>query len=185
MAAAAVVKACATAKWRAIYTNINWVLCFSLLLTAEEDVYYENRFNIDLLTQRLISVTRWLEKRAEAHGLPIGYFGASTGAASALRAAAQLPEVKCVVSRGGRPDLAMDALHAVKAAVLLIVGALDTEVLHWNERALQLLPCEKELLVLEGATHLFEEPGKMEAVANVAAAWFEHHLFTSHATAPL
>lgn len=146
------------------------------LLTEEEDQSYSNRFNISLLTKRLIEVTGWLENLPEAKECSIGYFGASTGAASALKAAAVLPQVKAVVSRGGRPDLAMEFLRKVKAPTLLIVGSLDFNVLRLNKEALHELHCEKQLEIVEGATHLFEETGKMEMVSELAADWFETHL---------
>ncbi len=146
------------------------------LLTEVEDQYYLNRFDIDLLTKRLADVTEWLEKLPAANNSRIGYFGASTGAASALRAAAVLPGVLAVVSRGGRADLAIDVLHKVKAATLLIVGSEDTEVLELNREAYAQLVCDKKLEVVDGATHLFEERGKMEIVSGLAAEWFEKHL---------
>ena len=146
------------------------------LLTEEEDKYYYNRFNIDLLTKRLAGATEWLEKFPAANDCRIGYFGASTGAASALQAAAHLPHIGAVVSRGGRPDFAMDHLQSVEAPTLLIVGRLDTDVLELNKEAYSKLQCEKELEVVEGATHLFEEPGKMEIISELAAAWFEKYL---------
>lgn len=108
--------------------------------------------------------------------MPIGYFGASTGAASALRAAAKLQHVFAVVSRGGRPDLAMDELPNVQASTLFIVGSLDQEVLELNLNAMQKLNCEKRLEIVEGATHLFEEEGKLEEVAKLAVSWFNDHL---------
>lgn len=146
------------------------------LLTAEEDRYYYYRFNIDLLTKRLASATGWLEKFPAAKECRIGYFGASTGAASALAAAADLHQIGAVVSRGGRPDLAMENLQKVEAPVLLIVGSLDTEVLELNMDAYRKLHCEKKIEVVEGATHLFEEPGTMDKVSELAAAWFEKYL---------
>jgi len=146
------------------------------LLTHEEDMHYENRFDIDLLTKRLTGATQWLEKFPAAKDCRIGYFGASTGAASALKAAAILPQVGAVVSRGGRPDLAMADLPSVLAPTLLIVGSLDTQVLQLNEAALMKLECTKKLEVVEGATHLFEETGKMEMVAALASDWFEKYL---------
>ncbi len=146
------------------------------LLTAGEDLQYNNRFDIDLLTRRLAGATGWLEKFPAAKDCRIGYFGASTGAASALSAAAFLPQVAAIVSRGGRPDLAFDALHLVKAPTLLIVGGLDDEVLQLNRKALIELAGEKELNLVEGATHLFEEPGKMEIVSELAGNWFKKYL---------
>lgn len=147
------------------------------LLTPAEDSRYQNRFDIDLLTQRLAGATKWLEKLPAANNCRIGYFGASTGAASALQAAASLPQVGAVVSRGGRPDLAsIQSLKSVKAPVLLIVGSLDTGVLELNKQAFQAMECHKELVIVPGATHLFEEEGKLDEVAKLAATWFERHL---------
>lgn len=146
------------------------------LLTREEDMDYGNRFNISLLTRRLVSVTHWLMALKELTGLKTGFFGASTGAASALNAAALLPEVGAVVSRGGRPDLSMDNLPLVKTPVLLIVGGRDYEVISLNRTAFEALHCEKRLEIVQGATHLFEEPGAMENVCALAAAWFKEHL---------
>lgn len=146
------------------------------LLTADEDRNYHNRFNIDLLTHRLLQVTLWLEKFTPAERLPVGYFGASTGAASALRAAADMPRIKAVVSRGGRPDLAIQALHHVHAPTLLIVGSLDYDVIRLNELAYAELKAEKDLRIVQGASHLFEEPGKMEEVCHLAGHWFEKYL---------
>lgn len=146
------------------------------LLTAEEDGHYQNRFDIRLLAERLYNVTKWLEKHPAALGCSFGYFGASTGAASALLAAAALPEIAAVVSRGGRPDLAMDALHKVTAPTLLIVGGEDRVVLELNQQAFEQLTCIKRLDIVEGATHLFEEEGKMEIVEQLAAKWFTKYL---------
>ena len=146
------------------------------LLTEAEDIYYRNRFNINLLTERLITATRWLEALPNAKDCVIGYFGASTGAASALKAAASMHEIGAVVSRGGRPDLAREDLSKVKSPTLLIVGSLDAEVIQLNEDAFAQLKCEKKLTVVEGATHLFEESGKMEIVSALAANWFVNHL---------
>lgn len=148
------------------------------LLTQEEDQDYQNRFNIDLLTRRLAGATEWLERFPATKECRIGYFGASTGAASALKAAALLPQVKAVVSRGGRPDLAMADLSKVTSPTLLIVGSLDQDVLQLNKEAYMQLQCEKKLEVVNGATHLFEEPGKMEIVSELAGKWFEKYLTT-------
>lgn len=147
------------------------------LLTEEEDTHYHNRFDIELLTKRLAGATEWLEELPAAKNCRIGYFGASTGAASALRAAAILPGISAVVSRGGRPDMAMDDLHLVDAPVLLMVGSLDYDVLQLNKEAYSQLECEKKLEVIEGASHLFEEQGMMERVCEKAAAWFEKYLY--------
>lgn len=146
------------------------------LLTEEEDKEYYNRFDIDLLTKRLAGATEWLERFPAAKDCRIGYFGASTGAASALKAAAILSQVGAVVSRGGRPDLVMDDLRTVKAPTLLIVGSLDYDVIQLNKQAYVQLECEKRMELIEGATHLFEEPGTMEKVCGKAAAWFEKYL---------
>jgi dienelactone hydrolase len=148
------------------------------LLTPDEDAEYAARFRIGLLTTRLAAAVKWVEAHPETATLPIGLFGASTGAAAALQVAAVLrAEIRAVVSRGGRPDLAgRKALALVKAPTLLVVGGGDREVLALNERALDTLQCEKELGVVPGATHLFEEPGALGAVASLAAAWFARHL---------
>lgn len=147
------------------------------LLTEKEDEIYKNRFNIDLITERLISVTKQVMLRPELKYLKTGYFGASTGAASALRAAALLgSSIKAVVSRGGRPDLAGDIVSEVKAPVLLLVGSLDNGVIELNQIAFTQLKCEKRLEIIQGASHLFEEPGKLDEVASLAASWFTKHL---------
>lgn len=146
------------------------------LLTKEEDRDYSNRFNIDLLTKRLAGAAEWLEGFPAAKNCRIGFFGASTGAASALKAASFLPNIAAVVSRGGRPDLAMNVLSKVKAPTLLIVGSLDYEVVMLNKQAYMNLQCEKKLELVEGATHLFEEKGKMEIVAQLAGNWFQKYL---------
>jgi len=153
-------------------------LLFDLLTVDEERVdtrTREYRFDIPLLSNRLVGVTEWLAEHRPHLG-PIGFFGASTGAAAALVAAAALPQtVQAVVSRGGRPDLAADALRDVRAPTLLIVGGDDLQVLRLNESAYQHLQCEKELIVIPHATHLFEEPGALDAVASHAAHWFATH----------
>lgn len=147
------------------------------LLTEEEDRNYYNRFDIDLITNRLLGATRWIQRHHyKAEDCPIGYFGASTGAASALKSAARLTEIQAVVSRGGRPDLAMNDLHKVEAPTLLIVGSLDYDVLQLNRKAYAQLQCKKQLKVVEGATHLFEEKGTMEMVCELSAAWFTKYL---------
>jgi len=147
------------------------------LLTREEDTVYENRFDIDLLTWRLERATQWLMEQAEAKTLDIGYFGASTGAAAALNAAATLgSSIGAVVSRGGRPDLAMDALGQVQSPTLLIVGGLDAVVIDLNRHAYEKLKTEKHLAIVPGATHLFEEPGTLQEVARLAGDWFKRHL---------
>jgi putative phosphoribosyl transferase len=146
------------------------------LLTPKEDEIYENRFNIDLLTERLIAVTGFIHHHPELKDFSIGYFGASTGAASALQAAAETPElIDAVVSRGGRPDLA-ENLSLVKSPTLLIIGSHDELVIELNEQAYRKLHCKKEMVLVEDATHLFEEPGTLEEVAKLAAGWFKKHL---------
>lgn len=149
------------------------------LLTSDEDLDVERRFDIALLTARLADSVRFLSEQKATRGLPVGLFGASTGAASALRVAAAMPQrIGAVVSRGGRPDLAGDtALARVKAPTLLIVGAEDAGVIELNEQARDALAlCERKLVLVPGATHLFEEPGALEQVARLAAAWFTRHL---------
>ncbi len=146
------------------------------LLTPEEDRNYSRRFDIDLLVERLLIAARWVRAQADTAALPLGYFGASTGAAAALRAAAADPSVAAVVSRGGRPDLAApDALQQVKAPTLFLVGGEDVGVIELNESAFAHLQCEKRFVIIPGATHLFEEPGTLEQVAGLAANWFEIH----------
>jgi len=148
------------------------------LLTRDEDQTYETRFDIGLLTRRLADATRWLKEHRETGNLPLGLFGASTGAAAALRVAADLPrDVAAVVSRGGRPDLAgNDKLAQVLAPTLLIVGGADYQVIELNEMAYRELRCGKQMEIVPGATHLFEEPGALENVAALAARWFTRHL---------
>ena len=158
------------------------------LLTAEEEeaeAYTRHlRFNIPMLAERLVAVTRWVLETVTTRDISVGYFGSSTGAAAALVAAAELSEtVGAVVSRGGRPDLAGDALGHVKAPTLLIVGGSDKPVMALNEEAYYLLHCERALRIVPGATHLFEENGALERVAEMAADWFASHLhpMTQHA----
>lgn len=135
------------------------------------------RFNITFLAERLINATEWLAQNTDVPHLKVGYFGASTGAGAALVAAAQLPEaINAVVSRGGRPDLAGEALSDVQAPTLLIVGGNDTPVIGMNQKALAQLRVEKKLEIVPGATHLFEEPGALEELARLAREWFEHYL---------
>ncbi len=151
-------------------------LLFDLLM-PEEDTDYEMRFNIELLTRRLEAVTLWARAQSDLSALPIGYFGASTGAAAALGAAADMVDwIKAVVSRGGRPDLTTRDLGRVKAPTLLIAGGLDEVVIDLNKRAFSELKVEKELHIVPGATHLFEEPGALEEVARVATNWLKLHL---------
>lgn len=146
------------------------------LLTPEEDRDYSRRFDIDLLVGRLAAAARWVKQNPDTAALKVGYFGASTGAAAALRAAAADPSIAAVVSRGGRPDLAPPAVLAkVRAPTLFLVGGQDYGVIELNEQAFADLTCEKELVIVPGATHLFEEPGTLEQVAAQAAKWFEKH----------
>ena len=147
------------------------------LLTAGEEQDRRNVFDIPLLSSRVAEAIGWASTSSYARRLPIGLFGASTGAAAALVAAANEPEsVRAVVSRGGRPDLAGEALAQVKAATLLIVGGLDHDVLDLNRHALCLLQCEKRLDVVPGATHLFEEPGTLDVVVEASITWFSAHI---------
>jgi pimeloyl-ACP methyl ester carboxylesterase len=155
-------------------------LLFDLLTPEEEQLEARNRhlrFNIPLLAQRLTQVTRWALDNTNMAEVPVGYFGSSTGAAAALVSASELGEsVGAVVSRGGRPDLAAAALDKVAAPTLLIVGVDDDPVIPLNEQAYEALRCEKALRLIPGASHLFEEPGKLELVADMAADWFVSHL---------
>jgi len=151
------------------------------LLTPDEERVDERtrhlRFDIALLGERLVGATDWLRRHEDTRGLAIGLFGASTGAGAALVAAAERPDaIAAVVSRGGRPDLAGDALPQVRAATLLIVGGDDVPVSALNEQALARLGCEKRLVIVPGATHLFEEPGTLDEVARLARDWFVQHL---------
>lgn len=151
------------------------------LLTPEEEAIDEKtlafRFDIDLLSERLVGATNWLHSRNETEHLRVGYFGASTGAAAALLAAADLgPHVQAVVSRGGRVDLAYNILSKLTASILLIVGGNDFGVLELNKKAYQAINGEKRLEIVAGATHLFEEPGALDTVASLASAWFTEHL---------
>ncbi len=147
------------------------------LLTEHEDRVYETRFDIDLLTRRLLGATAWAKQQPATQKLAIGYFGASTGAAAALMAAAELDgAIGAVVSRGGRPDLAMAALPRVRAPTLLIVGGDDDVVIELNRQAYAQLRGIRELKIVSGASHLFEEPGTLEEVARLASRWFTQHL---------
>jgi putative phosphoribosyl transferase len=155
-------------------------LLFDLLTTEEEEediVTAEYRFNIALLAERLIGATEWLRYDPKTKKLSFGYFGASTGAAAALIAAAKLPnEIAAVVSRGGRPDLAGEYLPSVVAPTLLLVGGLDTEVIELNQGAMDQMTAEKKLVIVPGATHLFVEPGTLEQVAKLSSEWFLRYL---------
>ncbi len=143
------------------------------LLTEEEDQIRENRFDIPVLTDRLVAVTEWLWTRDATRDLNVGYFGSSTGAASALRAAARLEDdIDAVVSRGGRVDMASEVLDGITMPTLLVVGGADTQVLELNREVYDQLSCEKELHVVAGAGHLFEGEGELEEVADAAADWF-------------
>jgi pimeloyl-ACP methyl ester carboxylesterase len=151
------------------------------LLTSDEDAIDQRtahlRFDIGLLAERLVGATDWLTQYPDTRHLPIGDFGASTGAAAALVAAAERPDrVGAVVSRGGRPDLAGPALMCVRAPTLLIVGGNDVQVIELNRAALAQLRCEKQIVIVPGATHLFEEPGALDEVARLAREWFQRHL---------
>ena len=155
-------------------------LLMDLLTPAEELIDLQTRhlrFDIPLLAQRVVGATQWLKDHPSTKSLKIGYFGASTGAAAALVAAAQCPEaVGAIVSRGGRPDLANKALKQVQAPTLLIVGSRDLIVLDLNKFALELMQTNKHLAIIPGATHLFEEPGALEEVAQLACNWFKQYL---------
>ncbi|SFR66757.1 dienelactone hydrolase family protein [Maribacter stanieri] len=147
------------------------------LLTEDEDSVYKNRFDIDLLTLRLIDVTQWVQQQKETKNLSLGYFGASTGAASALRAAAFYEKtIKAVVSRGGQPDLALNDINKITAATLIIVGGNDEVVIELNEKAYQKLQCQRKLEIIPNASHLFEESGKLNEVAQISASWFAMYL---------
>ena len=158
-------------------------LLFDLLTPSEEEEDYFTghlRFDIGLLAQRLVHAVRAMDDEPEARTLNIGFFGASTGGGAAVVAAAELGEkIRAIVSRGGRPDLAGKALQQVRAATLLIVGGEDTLVIRLNEQAMRALQCEKALRVVAGAGHLFEEPGTLDAVADLASDWFLQHLPTN------
>jgi dienelactone hydrolase len=154
-------------------------LLIDLLTPDEEAVDLRTahlRFDIGLLARRLVGATDWLSQHPDTRDLPIGYFGASTGAAAALVAAAERSDVGAVVSRGGRPDLAGPALPRVRAPTLLIVGGNDLSVIELNRAGFEQLRCEKQLVIVPGATHLFEEPGALDEVARLARAWLERHL---------
>jgi putative phosphoribosyl transferase len=155
-------------------------LLFDLLTQDEEAIDMqtrEHRFNINLLADRLVHATKWAKQQPQTRDLRIGYFGSSTGGAAALVAAVDVPQdVGAVVSRGGRPDLAGEALPKVQAPTLLIVGGNDDIVIELNEQARDRMHCEVKLEIIPGATHLFEEPGTLEKVAKLASDWFSLHL---------
>ena len=163
-----------------VLNNANIATLLMDLLTVEEEkidiITRELRFDIPMLADRVVATTKWIKEQQNLKDFSLGYFGSSTGAAAALIAAAKMPEIKAVVSRGGRPDLALQYLPKVKAATLLIVGGLDEPVIAMNETALNALTSEKELDIVPGATHLFEEPGKLEEIAKLAAEWFVKYL---------
>jgi putative phosphoribosyl transferase len=162
-------------------------LLMDLLTRSEErvDAYTAHlRFDISLLAQRLLVATDWLKEETETAALPVGYFGASTGAGAALVAAAERDDIAAVVSRGGRPDLAGVVLARVKAPTLLIVGGDDVPVIEMNREAMEQMRCPTRLEIIPGAGHLFEEPGKLEEVARLARAWFETHLTHMNEQAP-
>lgn len=152
------------------------------LLTVDEDWHYQTRFDISLLTRRLASAAVWLKAQDSTAALPLGLFGASTGAAAALRVAAMQPRrITALVSRGGRPDLAgAETLAAVRTPSLLVVGGEDHGVIELNQHAYNLMHCEKRLAIVPGATHLFEEPGTLNEVAMLAASWFDFHFKEAH-----
>ena len=165
-----------TAVARALNARQIATLLFDLLTPAEES-NRANVFDIPLLVRRLLDVVDWLDGQPSVSGLPIGLFGASTGAAAALAAAAKLPHrVKAVVVRGGRPDLAGDVIEQVRAPTLLMVGGVDFGVIELNKQALARLQGPKALKIIPGASHLFPEPGALEAVIEYAATWFEKNL---------
>lgn len=159
-------------------------LLFDLLTEVEEVIDSHTshlRFNIGLLAERLVHVTHWVQKNPSTEDLKIGYFGASTGAAAALVAAALLGnQIFTVVSRGGRPDLAEGALSEVKCPTLFIVGSFDNAVIELNEQAAELMTCEKTIKIVYGASHLFEEPGKLEDIAKISSEWFVQKLKVSN-----
>ncbi|KKT67961.1 MAG: hypothetical protein UW64_C0033G0006 [Microgenomates group bacterium GW2011_GWC1_44_37] len=147
------------------------------LLTPKEDAVTGNRFDIELLTERLIAVTKWCMENEKTRKLRIGYYGASTGSAAALSAAAYWgTKIKAVVSRGGRPDLAVDVLDLIESPTLLIVGGEDKQVVDYNRFAYQKLGCIKKMEIIAGATHLFEEKGALERVAEISSMWFVKYL---------
>jgi pimeloyl-ACP methyl ester carboxylesterase len=146
------------------------------LLTEEEERIHENRFDIPLLTKRLVNVTKWVEKHPAMKDCVLTYFGTGTGTAAALNASAALPEAGIVVSGSGRPDLALGSLAKVKVPVLMIVGSYDYEVLRLNHIAFKHMKCERELEIVQGATHLFDEEGAMEKVSELTVAWLKRYL---------
>lgn len=156
----------------------NFATLLTDLLTEDEDRIFKNRFDIGLLTERLVKITIDISNHEYIDELNIGYFGASTGAASAINAAARLgsESIRAIVSRGGRPDLSMNLLDKIKTPVLLIAGGIDPDVFELNRKAFIRLNCEKQMEIVPGASHLFEEPGKLDEVASLACKWFEKYL---------
>ena len=147
------------------------------LLTQEEDLIYRNRFDIDLISRRMAEATMWVAESTRDRALELGYFGASTGSAAALKASVEVGvEIRAIVSRGGRPDLVMDILPEVRSPTLFIVGGNDPLVADLNRQAFEALTAEKDLRIVEGAGHLFEEPGKLDIVAGLASKWFRTYL---------
>jgi pimeloyl-ACP methyl ester carboxylesterase len=151
------------------------------LLTPEEDDHYENRFDMALLSDRLCEITRNMNRLPQLKGFSFGYFGASSGAAAALNAAAEMPDIiHGMVLRGGRPDLAPGSLKKIKAPTLMIVGGLDLPVIEINRQAAKQMNCIRKIVIVEGAGHLFEEADKLESVSSLASEWFERHLMNVH-----
>lgn len=147
------------------------------LLTPAEDQLVKNRFDIDMISERLVRITSELINQHQLEDFRLGYFGASTGAAAALRASIELPDrIQAIVCRGGRPDLAIDILHQVQAPTLYLVGEMDQEVIELNDMAYKSMNCASEMMIVPGATHLFEEPGTLNAVAEKASDWFNKYL---------
>lgn len=160
-----------------VLENNNFATILFDLLTQEEDKIYENRFNIELLANRLVLATYWILDQPKLKHLSLGYFGASTGTAAALKAATKLePAIKAIVSRGGRPDLAGISLTEIKTPTLLIVGGNDEIVIELNKKAQKEMRAMTQLTIIPEATHLFEEPGALEEVARLASNWFEQYL---------
>jgi len=146
------------------------------LLTEEEDIHFYNRYDIDVLTKRLIAATEWLEMEPAAADCRLGYYGVDTGAAAALKAAAFIPQIGAIVSRSGTPDLAMDIMEDMEIPILLIVGSLDEDGLKYNQEAFNSIIGEKKLERIAGASQTFEEAGSMQKVCELTSSWFLHHL---------
>jgi putative phosphoribosyl transferase len=159
------------------YLNKNNFATLQLdLLSLDEAKNYQNRFKVELLSERLIAASLWLEKFTAELEIPIAYFGSSTGAAVALNAAIRLPQIYAVAIRGGRPDLIVKELHYLNTPTLFMVGSLDSIVLQLNQNAFKQIACEKDFKIIEGATHLFDEAGKLAMVTNYAAEWFQNYI---------